>query len=78
MFHVKTFYISKDGKWYSHEESILILNNELNIKELETKKIKGKDVGDAITFSNAAAIDFGDLPITGTGGAGWPSGSQED
>jgi len=38
IFNVKTFYISREGKWYSHEKSILILKNELNIKELELKK----------------------------------------
>ena len=37
-FDVKTFYISKDGRWFSHEESILILNNKLNIKEFELNK----------------------------------------
>ena len=38
-FNVKTFYISREGKWYSNEKSILILSNELNIKELELEKI---------------------------------------
>jgi len=38
-FEVKTFYISRDGKWYSHERSVLILHNELNFKDLELEKI---------------------------------------
>jgi len=38
-FEIKTLYISREGKLYSHERSILILNNELNIKELEFDEI---------------------------------------
>ena len=38
-FDVKTFYISRDGKWYSHERSILILNNQSSIEEFEFEKI---------------------------------------
>ena len=37
-FNVKAFYISRQGLWYSHETSNLILKNELNIKEFELKK----------------------------------------
>jgi len=38
-FDLKTFYISREGKWYSHPSSILILENELNIKESELETI---------------------------------------
>ena len=38
-FDLRTFYISREGKWYSHEKSILILKNDLNIKEFELEKI---------------------------------------
>ena len=38
-FDLRTFYISREGKWYSHERSILILQNDLNIKEFELEKI---------------------------------------
>ena len=37
-FNLKTFYISREGKWFSHERSILILKNKLNIKELEIEE----------------------------------------
>ena len=39
LFDLRTFYISREGKWYSHEKSILILKNDLNIKEFEFEKI---------------------------------------
>ena len=39
-FDLKTFYISREGKWYSHDKSILILKNKLNIKEFELEKYK--------------------------------------
>ncbi len=39
IFDVKTFYISREGKWFSHARSISILNDNLNIKELESEKI---------------------------------------
>ena len=37
-FNLKTFYLSREGKWFSHERSILILKNKLNIKELEIEE----------------------------------------
>tara|TARA_Y100001933_G_scaffold236758_1_gene259015 strand:- start:321 stop:1379 length:1059 start_codon:yes stop_codon:yes gene_type:complete len=37
-FDVKTFYIDLEGNWFPHKRSILILNDELNIKEFEKEK----------------------------------------
>ena len=54
-FNLKTFYISREGKWFSHERSILILKNKLNIKELEIEEIyKPKNL---IEILNVKEID---------------------
>ena len=54
-FNLKTFYISRHGKCYSHERSILILKNKLNIKEFELEKIyKPKNL---IEILNGKEID---------------------
>ena len=37
-FEVKTFYINREGKWFSHERSMLLIKGELNIKDLEYEK----------------------------------------
>ena len=38
-FDIKTFYISREGDWFPHEKSILILHDELEIREFEIEKI---------------------------------------
>ena len=42
-FDVKSFYISKKGEWFSHEKSVLILNDQLDINELEQDKISNSN-----------------------------------
>ena len=54
-FNLKTFYISREGKWFSHESSILILKNKLNIKEFEIEqRYKPKNL---IEILNVKGID---------------------
>ena len=41
-FDVKTFYISREGNWFSTERSNLILSDDLDIEELELEKIENR------------------------------------